>query len=290
MMDIPYNSLLVALVSAIFGGTAAAVGLFTLLARRSMAVDLITHCTLPGMAFAFLLLYGFGISERSLPWLTVGGIGGGMVGLWIFSFIKRHSRLRDDSLLSSMIGWSFGIGIVLLSAIQTLPVSSQAGLEDLLLGSAATITLHDGIRMAFLASVSAVLLWFYRPAFTLMLMDPVFTDSIGWNRRRLEFILLCLVLAVVMSGLTAAGLILVLSLTIIPPAAALLLHRSMGGALVTAIILGALSSAVGVGISSWQARVPAGSMITLTALSLFLLAFVVSRLSSLYGRWRASGR
>lgn len=273
-MEFSYNTLLVAVVCSIFGGTAAAVGLFTLLARRAMAVDLITHCTLPGMALSFIVLYAFGINERSLPWLTFGGIAGGLVGLWIFSFIKRHSKLRDDSLLSAIIGFSFGLGIVFLSAVQTLPTASQAGLESLLLGSAATITQEDGIRMITLALVSAVLLWIYHPAFTVAIMDPIFTESIGWNKRRLELGLLILVLAVVMSGLSAAGLILVLSLTIMPPAAALLLHRSMSKVLFTAIVLGAISGGAGIFISSLRPQLPAGSLITLTSLALFLMVMI----------------
>lgn len=270
-MGLSYNSLLVMTVCAIFGGTAAAVGLLTLLARRAMAVDLIAHATLPGIAMSFIILYFLAIPERSVPWLTFGGICGGLVFLWLYAFIKRHTSLRDDALLSSFIGVTFGLGIVFLSAIQNFATASQAGLESLLLGSAATITRDDSIRMVSLALGAAVLLYIYKPAIIVALMDPLFTRSIGWSVSYLERVLLLLMLAVVVSGLSATGLILVLSLTVIPPAAALLIHRSMNGALRTSIFLGAMSAGLGIYLSSLDARLPAGSLITLTAMAFFLI-------------------
>jgi manganese/zinc/iron transport system permease protein len=255
-----HNAAVVAAGCIAFGLAAGAVGCFVLLRGRALIADAAAHATLPGVAGAFLLALGLGLDPRALPWLLAGGALTAALAVLAADALARGGRVRDDAAIAVALSVGFGLGAVLLSVVQALPVGGQAGLSGLLLGRAAGM------------AVLAVLL---RPL-SALLFDPLQAALSGLPVKALDAALLGLMLLVVLAGLPAVGLVLVVALLIVPAAAARLLTSRLPAMAALSAGFGAGSAHVGVAISASAPGVPTGAVIVLVAVAVFALALLAS--------------
>ncbi|MFC3123586.1 metal ABC transporter permease [Pseudoroseomonas globiformis] len=269
-----HNARMVALGCAAFGLAAGALGCFVLLRGRALIADAAAHATLPGLCLAFILAAGLGWNPRSLPLLLAGAAASATLGVLIAGGLTRGGRLRDDAAMALVISLGFGIGVALLSVVQSLPVGGQAGLGGFILGQAAGMSQSDALLIAGLALLSLlVLAALFRPL-ALICFDRGFASSIGLPVRALDLALLALMLAVTVAGLRAIGLILVVALMVVPAATAKLLTERLPVMVPLAALLGAFASWFGAGLSATVPGLPTGATIALTACALFALALV----------------
>jgi manganese/zinc/iron transport system permease protein len=117
--------------------------------------------------------------------------------------------------------------------------------------------------------------------------DEGFAASVGLPVRALDLALLGLMLAVTVAGLRAVGLILVVSLMVIPAATARLATERLGVMVPLAAALGAFAAWLGAGLSAAAPNLPTGATIALVACGLFVLflLFAPSR-EALAFAWR----
>ncbi|MFM7059274.1 MAG: metal ABC transporter permease [Planctomycetota bacterium] len=78
-----YNTRVVILGATLLGTGAGFVGCFTLLRRRALIGDALSHATLPGVGLAFLLAPILGIDGKSLPALLAGAAISGGLGVTV---------------------------------------------------------------------------------------------------------------------------------------------------------------------------------------------------------------
>src|SRR5690606_8964297 len=98
---------------------------------------------LPGVALAFLL------TGSKAPFvLVLGAALAGWAGTLAVMAIVRRSRVPFDAALGLVLSVFFGLGLVLLVAIQRLPGGTQAGLDAFLFGQAAALVTRDVVAMA----------------------------------------------------------------------------------------------------------------------------------------------
>ncbi|QYU67805.1 metal ABC transporter permease [Leptolyngbya sp. 15MV] len=69
-----YNTTVVVISAALLGLAAGVVGAVAMLRQRAMMADVLAHCTLPGIAIAFMVATALGAQGRSLPVLLAGAI------------------------------------------------------------------------------------------------------------------------------------------------------------------------------------------------------------------------
>lgn len=269
-----YNARVVALGVAAFGLAAGALGCFVLLRGRALIADAAAHATLPGICLAFILAAGLGWNPRSLPLLLGGGALTAALGVLVAGALARGGRLRDDAAMALVISLGFGIGVVLVSVVQSLPVGGQAGLNSFILGQAAGMSAADATLIAVLALVAlALLALLFRPL-AVLCFDAEYAASVGLPVRLLDLALLGLMLAVTVAGLRAVGLILVVSLMVVPAATARLATERLAVMVPLAGGLGAVAAWFGAGLSATLPGLPTGATIALTACALFLLALL----------------
>ncbi|MBO1074991.1 metal ABC transporter permease [Roseomonas marmotae] len=282
-----YNATVVALGCAGFGLAAGAIGCFVLLRGRALISDAAAHATLPGVAGAFILAAVMGWNARSLPLLLAGAGLTAAVAVAAVSALGRGGRIRDDAAMALVLSIGYGIGVVLVSVVQSLPTGGQAGLTSFILGQAAGMSAADALLIAGLALFSALmLLILFRPLAALC-FDREFAASTGLPVRLLDGLLLALMLAVAIAGLRAVGLILVVGLMVIPAVTARLLTERLEAMVPLAALLGAVSAWLGTAISASQPQLPTGATIALTACVFFLLALLLApRRGALGFAWR----
>ena len=103
-----YNTRIVLLGTAILGGASGVVGVFTLLRKRALMGDAISHATLPGIAISFLLATTWGWNEKSLFILLTGATITGLLGVGAILAIRNLTKLKEDAALGNVLSvfWS----------------------------------------------------------------------------------------------------------------------------------------------------------------------------------------
>jgi manganese/zinc/iron transport system permease protein len=281
-----YNAAVVAAGCIAFGLAAGAVGACVLLRGRALIADAAAHATLPGVAAAFLLAVGLGLDPRSLPWLMAGGAITAAIAVMAANGLARGGRIKDDAAIGVALSVGFGLGAVLLSVVQALPIGGQAGLSGLLLGRAAGMSLADAWAMAAVAAVALVLLLLLLRPLAALLFDPLQASLGGQPVKALDVGLLGLMLLVVLAGLPAVGLVLVVALLIVPAAAARLLTDRLPMMIALSAAFGAMSAHLGVAASAAAPGVPTGAVIVLVAVGVFVLALLLSPQRGLVAAFR----
>src|SRR5512139_315316 len=94
-----YNTRVVVGGTAMLGLAAGVIGSFTLLRKRALMGDALSHAMLPGIGFAFMLSAAAGGSGKSLPVLLAGATVSGLLGLGMILFIRNFTRLKEDTAL-----------------------------------------------------------------------------------------------------------------------------------------------------------------------------------------------
>ena len=271
-----YNSALVTLGAAMLGLAGGAAGAFVFLRKRALVSDAISHATLPGIALAFLVMVAAGGDGRWLPGLLLGSALSAAAGLLLVDWMARTTRLSEDAAIGAVLSVFFGFGITLLTVIQTVPSGRQAGLGSFLLGQTAGMLASEAWTIAAAGTLAALLVFVLRRPMLLVSFDTGFAAASGVDVRRADLAILALALVVTVIGLKIVGLILVVALLIIPPAAARFWTDRVGMLIVVAAATGGVSGYVGAALSAAFERLPTGPIVVLVAFLLFAVSLLFS--------------
>lgn len=269
-----YNTTLVVIGASLLGFGAGVVGCFGVLRRRSLIGDALAHSALPGLAAAYLLGLSWGISTKSLPWLLTGATFAGVLGVLSVHFLASATRLKEDTAIASVLSVFFGVGVVLLSVVQSMPSSEAAGLYGFIYGQTAAMRLSDSLLLGGSAGAVIALTLLFAKEFALLCFDADFAKVLGWPVKTLDILLLLLLTAVTVVGLQTVGILLVVALLIIPATAARFWSDRLRVILLLSAAFGAMSGYLGAAISALFPRMPAGSVIVLTAGTIFVVSMV----------------
>jgi manganese/zinc/iron transport system permease protein len=271
-----YNTALVCIGAALLGASAGAIGTFVYLRKRSLVSDAVSHATLPGLVLAFIILALTTGNGRSLPGLMLGSAASAALGLLAIEWMTRRTRLTEDAAIGAVLSVFFGLGIVLLTVVQSMQVGRQAGLSGYLLGSTAGMLRSEAETIAAAGLVAALVIFVLRRPLTLICFDREYAATQGVNVRRTDLMLLGLLLGITVIGLKVVGLVLIVALMIIPPVAARFWTERATTMVLIAAGLGAFAGYVGAAISASAAKLPTGPIIVLVGSGLFVASLILS--------------
>ena len=269
-----YNTRVVLLGSAILGLASGLIGTFMMLRRRALISDVVSHAALPGIAAAFLLTAGWAGGGKQLPVLLAGAFASGLLGMACVHLIKAHSHIKEDAALGIVLSVFFGAGVVLMGFAQRTTTASAAGLDTFIYGKTASMLAGDAWLMAGMALLIAAVCAGLFKELRLLCFDPEFARTQGWPVRRLDAVLTVLVVTVTVIGLPAVGLILMIALLMIPPAAARFWTDRLGAMVAWSSMIGATGAVAGATLSAVFPRVPAGAMMVLSCTALFIVSLI----------------
>ncbi len=269
-----YNTRVVVAGTAMLGMASGIAGTFLLLRKRSLLSDAVSHATLPGIAGAFMILVAMGHEGKSFVLLLLGAAVTGLIGMFAVLAIRNYTRIKDDGALAIVLSGFFALGISLVTMASRLEGGSAAGLETYIYGKTASMLMSDAILIGMVAAAVALICGLLFKEFTLLCFDQEFAASQGWPTGALDILLMGLIVAVTVIGLQAVGLILVVALLIIPPAAARFWSHRLHFNIVIAAAIGGLSGLVGCLISALNTNLPAGAIIVLVAASFFTVSLL----------------
>jgi manganese/zinc/iron transport system permease protein len=282
-----YNTRVVMVGTSLLGVASGVIGTFLMLRKRALLGDAVAHATLPGVVLAWLILTLAGSSALPLLWLLIGAGITGALGMLTMLLIRQTKRLKDDAALGIVLSVYFGLGVVLLGIASRMGQGSSAGLKSFINGRAASILLSDMWLIAGAALVITMACALFYKEFKLLCFDAEFANSQGWPVHRLDVLLMALVVATTVIGLQTVGLILIVALLVIPPAAARCWSDRLGHTTILAGVIGGLSCLAGAVLSAVHDDLPTGPVIVLWCAALFALSTLIATKRGLLWRiWR----
>ena len=275
MLLLDFNTRVVVIGTTLLGLTSGIVGVFTLLRKRALLGDAISHAMLPGIGAAFLLGTWWGWDAKSLPWLLTGALVSGLVGVATILAIRRWTRLREDVALGLVLSVYFGLGVSVLGVVQQMETGHAAGLEGFIYGKTATMIVRDVGWIIGACLICLLIASLFFKEMRLVCFDQEFAGSCGISVVLVDVLMMAMVVTVTIVGLQAVGLILMIALLVIPAAAARFWTDSMDWMSVLSAMIGALSGAMGALASAALPRLPSGAMIVLAASTVFGVSLLV---------------
>jgi manganese/zinc/iron transport system permease protein len=275
----------VALGSATLGIISGALGAYALLRKQSLLGDAMSHAALPGIVLAFL------ITRSKAPLvLIIGALVAAFVGTLLMMSITRTTRIKEDSALGLILSVFFGFGLMLLTFVQRLPDSSQAGLDKFLFGQAAALLERDVLTMAGLGAVALLIMALFWKEFKLLSFDRDFGTSIGFPMRALDVLMTTLLVIAVVIGLQAVGVVLMSAMIVAPAAAARQWTDRLGVMVALAALCGALAGVIGAVLSSTTTGLSTGPTIVLVAGVIVVVSLLFAPNRGLVWNWVRSYR
>lgn len=266
-----YTFQTVALGSALLGIISGVLGSFAVLRKQSLLGDGVSHAALPGVVLAFILT-----GSKNTEFLLLGALLSGLLATLFMLQIVKHSRIKFDSALALVLSVFFGLGMVLLTYVQKIPDSNQAGLKRFIFGQAATLLQRDVTLMLVCGAVLLILVALFWKEFKLFTFDSDFSQSIGFSPRKLNLLLSFMIVLTIIIGLQTVGVILMSAMLIAPAVAARQWTDKLSVMVVLAAVLGALSGIAGTTVSSLIPKLPTGPCIVVFISLLVLVSLLLA--------------
>jgi manganese transport system permease protein len=232
--------------------------------------DAISHAVLPGVVLAYVVGAPF----------ALGAFLFGVGSVSLIGWLRRHTRVREDSLIGLVFTGFFALGLVLISKLR-----SGVDLSHILFGNLLGLNDGDILQTVAIGMVVLVVLLLRRRDLLLFCFDPGHARSIGLRTGVLHYLLLTLVSLAAVTALQAVGIILVVAMLVTPGATAFLLTDRFDRMNLYAVLLAMVATALGVIGSYWLDASTAGCIV-LVQTGLFLLTMVLAPRHGLLARRR----
>ena len=246
------------------GGLVAAVcavlSCFLVLRGWSLMGDAVSHAVLPGIVLAYIV---------GLP-LGVGAFASGLLCATATGWIKRHTRVKEDTVMGVVFTGLFALGLVL-----HVKTPSDLHLDHILFGNLLGIEPGQLRQTAILCVIVLATVLVLRRTLLLATFDPAQARALGFNLRVLDTLLLVLLALAIVAALQAVGIILVIAMLVTPGATAFLLARRFDRMLAIAIVVAVSSTLAGAYISFFADASPAACIVLVQA-SLFVAALCLA--------------
>jgi manganese/zinc/iron transport system permease protein len=260
--------------------SAAMVGTFTFLDKKALIGDAISHAVLPGVCLAFMFS-----GTKNPYWIVAGAFTTGALATYAISWISKQTKLKEDTVIASVLSVFFGVGIVFMTKLQQTGNAALSGLDHFLFGNAISIVGEDILVYGSLALLTIFTLLIFYKEFKLLIFNREFAVSVGLPVRRMEFLFNSLMVLAVVTGIQAIGVVLMAALLITPVAAARFWTDRLGKMLFFAVIIALFSGIAGAYISFTLPHMPTGPWVVVVLSLVAFFSFFFSHKKGLITRW-----
>lgn len=214
----------------------------------SLMGDAVSHAVLPGVVLAYVVGAPF----------VLGALIFGVLAVALIGVVRGTSRVKEDAAIGIVFTTLFAAGLVLISV-----TPSHMDLQHIIVGNVLGISGGEMLQILVLAAIGFAVLLLRRLDLMLYAFDPVHAHAIGLSPRRLGMTLLAVLALTATVALQVVGVVLVVSMLVIPGATAHLLTDRFGRMLVIAPAMSAGTAALGIIASYWLDASPGGLVVVL---------------------------
>ena len=262
-----YTFQVVALGSLLLGVVSGVLGCFAVLRKQSLLGDGISHSALPGIVIAFLLT-----GNKNVEILLLGALLAGLLATFSIIGVVKYTRIKFDSALALIMSVFFGFGMVLLSYVQKIPNSNQAGLSRFIFGQASTLLKRDLYVLSVAAVILLMLVGLFWKEFKLLCFDREYAESLGFSTQKINLLLSFMIVLTIIVGLQTVGVILMSAMLITPAASARQWTNRLSVMVGLSAVFGGTSGVLGTMASSLVTKLPTGPSIVVCLSGIALLS------------------
>ena len=258
-----YEFMMRSLITATASGIMLSIlGPFAINRNMGFMADAMAHATLPIIAVGVFL--GFSISELGVP--------ASILIAFFLGYIIKNSNVGEDTAIGIIFSSFFALGFILISILNV-----TINLEDLLFGQILAVSRFDVfiVTAMCITVVSLIIIFFKQLLF--YSFDPIGAEVKGLNTNFLNYLFLVILSVAIVASLQTVGIILVLSMLLIPSAASKQITNTFVSSIYVSILFGVFSSVSGLYLSYFF-NLPSGPTMSMVATFLFVVCFFVSKL------------
>ncbi len=260
-----YDFMVRALITSIFSGIMLSVlGSFTINKNMGFMADAMAHATLPIIAVG--VFFGFSISSLGAPAAIVIAL--------LLGFIIKNTNIGEDTSIGIIFSSFFALGFVLISVLDV-----SINLEDLLFGQILAVSTLDVFVLFILFTIVLSILFIFFKQILFYSFDPIGAQVRDLNVTFLNYLFLIILALSIVGSLQTVGIVLVLSMLLIPAAAAKLVTETFVKSIKISALFGGVSSVTGLYLS-YYFNLPSGPTMSLVASGIFVLSFLSKKLMS----------
>lgn len=258
-----YEFMIRSLITATASGIMLSIlGPFAINRNMGFMADAMAHATLPIIAVGVFL--GFSISELGVP--------ASILIAFFLGYIIKNSNVGEDTAIGIIFSSFFALGFILISILNV-----TINLEDLLFGQILAVSSFDVfIVTAMCISVVSLIIIFFKQLLFYS-FDPIGAEVKGLNTNFLNYLFLVVLSVAIVASLQTVGIILVLSMLLIPAAASKQITNTFVSSIYVSILFGVFSSVSGLYLSYFF-NLPSGPTMSMVATSLFIVCFFLNKL------------
>ena len=264
-----YTTQMVLLGTALLGLASGIAGTFAVLRKESLIGDGLSHAALPGVVIAFLLT---GIKDIEV--LIAGAALSSITAAWLITITVENSKIKFDGALATILSAFFGLGMVLLTYLQSLNNAGQAGLSKFIFGQAATILARDVYITSAAALIIIVLTALFWKELKLISFDVEYAKTLQIPVTFTLILYRSLLIMTIIIGIQSVGAILISSLLIAPAVGARQWTNKLGTMCILAGFFGMISAIGGTIWSTSVPKLPTGPAIIVILSILVLLSLI----------------
>ena len=248
---------IIPLIITIFSGILCpAMGTVLITHRRLLQVNLISHCVLPGLALALAL----GIHP------SIGGVISGLTGAIIAESLTNKKSENYEAIMNTILAGMLGFGVLIIPLL-----GIRIDLEAVLFGDLLTANLGDLLRTLIAFSIFCSLIIFGYEKIIYVGLDSEGAAANGINVSLLNLALSFTTALVIVSSMSAVGVILVIALLSTPTLLGVSKAPSLRVAMIKSSIFGLFISVLGFIISLVFNLSPGPAISVLCVISLIFL-------------------
>lgn len=264
-----YTTQMVLLGTALLGLASGIAGTFAVLRKESLIGDGLSHAALPGVVIAFLLT---GIKDIEV--LIIGAALSSITAAWLITITVENSKIKFDGALATILSAFFGLGMVLLTYLQSLNNAGQAGLSKFIFGQAATILARDVYITSAAALIIIVLTALFWKELKLISFDVEYAKTLQIPVTFTLILYRSLLIMTIIIGIQSVGAILISSLLIAPAVGARQWTNKLGTMCILAGLFGMVSAIGGTLWSTTVQKLPTGPAIIVILSVIVLLSLI----------------
>ncbi len=248
---------IIPLIITIFSGILCpAMGTVLITHKRLLQVNLISHCVLPGLALAIAL----GIHP------SIGGVLSGLTGAIIAESLTNKKSENYEAVMNTILSGMLGFGVLIIPML-----GIRIDIEAVLFGDLLTANIEDLTRtiIAFLIFVTLLVFGYERIVY--VGLDPEGASANGIKVRNINLALSFTTALVIVSSMSAVGVILVIALLSTPTLLGLNKAECLWKAMAKSSLYGLLISTLGFLLAIFFNLSPGPAISVLCVLSLIFL-------------------
>ncbi len=216
--------------TAFTGILCPAMGTVLITHKRLLQVNLISHAVLPGLALGLAL----GVHP------SIGGVISGLLGALLAESFTNKRNLNYEAVMNTILAGSLGFGVLLIPLL-----GIKIDLEAVLFGDLLTVNSGDLLRTLIACLMFSFLLIFAYDKLVFIGLDPEGAESNGIKVSLINLTLGFTTALVIVSAMSAVGVILVIALLSAPTLLGLFKAPSLWVAILRSSIFGLVISILG---------------------------------------------